>query len=53
MEKLLGFGVFIAVAVVITLLLEAIVPGTATNPFAGAGIGAVAGWLVTKALGDD
>jgi len=52
-EGLVGFAVFIAVAVGLTLALEAVAPGTAANPFIGAGVGAIAGWLVTKAFGDD
>ncbi len=52
-EGVVGFAVFIAVAVGITLVLEAVAPGSSANPFIGAAVGAVAGWLVTKAFGDE
>lgn len=52
-ESVVGFTTFIAVAVGLTLALEVVLPGSATNPFAGAGVGALAGWGVTKLFGDD
>jgi hypothetical protein len=52
-EWAVGFATFLAVAVVISIALEDAVPGSAANPFIGAGVGAVAGWMVTKLFGDD
>ena len=52
-EWVVGFATFIVVAVGITLALEVVLPGSATNPFAGAGVGALAGWGVTKMVGAD
>jgi hypothetical protein len=53
MTWVLGFAAFLGVGAVIFLALEAVAPGSGTNPFVGVVIGAVAGWVVTKVLGDD
>ena len=51
-EWVVGFATFIVVAVGITLALEVVLPGSATNPFAGAGVGAHAGRGVKKLFWD-